>query len=166
MNASLPPPPGDRFNFAEHLLAANRARAQSIAYIDDHERLAYGELDERVRRMAAALSSLGLRREERVLLLMHDNNDWPVAFLGALYAGVVPVAVNTLLSADDYPSILGHSRAPGALVSQALVPMLEKAMQQAPHELKFMMVSRPEGALPKEGVALRDALAASRPLEH
>src|SRR5258708_24643896 len=43
--------------------------------------------------------------------------------------------------------------------------MLEKAMQQAPHELKFMMVSRPEGALPKEGGALRDALAASRPLD-
>jgi benzoate-CoA ligase len=162
---SAPRPPGERFNFAQHLLEANRARAQSIAYIDDHERMTYGELDERVRRMAAALVALGMRREERVLLLMHDNNDWPVAFLGALYAGVVPVAVNTLLSADDYAYILAHCRAQGALVSQALVPMLEKAMQQAPHELKFVMVSRPEGALPKDGVALRDALAASRPLE-
>ncbi len=165
MNASVPPPPGDRFNFAQHLLEANRGRAQSIAYIDDHGRMTYGELDERVRRMAAALGALGLRREERVLLLMHDNNDWPVAFLGALYAGVVPVAVNTLLSADDYAYILGHCRARGALVSQALLPMLDKAMQQAPHELAFLMVSRPEGALPKHGVALRDALAANAPLD-
>ena len=39
---------------------------------------------------------------ERVLLLMHDCNDWPVAFLGCLYAGLVPVAVNTLLTSDDY----------------------------------------------------------------
>jgi len=165
MNASLPPPPGERFNFAQHLLEANRGRPQSIAYIDDHERIAYGELDERVRRMAAALGALGVRREERVLLLMHDNNDWPVAFLGALYAGVVPVAVNTLLSADDYAYILGHCRAQGALVSQALVPMLEKAMQQAPHELKFLVVSRPEGAAPKDGVRLRDVLAANRPAD-
>src|ERR1700675_3977259 len=153
------PPPGERFNFARHLLDANRARAPSIAYIDDQERMTYGELDERVRRMAAALLALGVRREERVLLLMHDNNDWPVAFLGALYAGVVPVAVNTLLSADDYAYILAHCRAQGAIVSQALAPMLEKAMQQAPHELKFLLVSRPEDALPKDGLALRDALA-------
>ncbi len=166
MKAPLPQPPGERFNFASYLLEANRARAQSIAYIDDHERMTYGELDERVRRMAAALAERGVRREERVLLLMHDNVDWPVAFLGALHAGVVPVAVNTVLSGDDYAYILAHCRAQGALVSQALVPMLEKAMQQAPHELKFVMVSRPEGGLPKHGVALRDALAASRPLEH
>ena len=157
---------GEPFNFAAHLLDANRARAKSIAYIDDHERMTYGELDERVRRMAAALVATGMRREERVLLLMHDNIDWPVAFLGALYAGVVPVAVNTLLSADDYAYILAHSRAQGAIVSQALVPMLEKAMGEAPHEVAFVMVSRPEGALPKNGVALRDALAKQAPLEH
>ena len=35
-----------------------------------------------VRRCGAALRALGVRREERVLLLMHDGNDWPVAFLG------------------------------------------------------------------------------------
>src|SRR6202795_4043468 len=150
------PPPGERFNFARHLLDANRARAPSIAYIDDQERMTYGELDERARRMAAALLAMGMRREERVLLLMHDNNDWPVSFLGALYAGVVPVAVNTLLSADDYAFILGHSRSRGALASQALLPMLQTAMAQAPHEIGFMLVSRAEGALPPGAVALRD----------
>jgi benzoate-CoA ligase len=164
MGTPLPQPPAERFNFAQHLLDANRGRPQSLAYIDDHERLTYGELDERVRRMAAALLALGLRREERVLLLMHDNVDWPVAFLGALYAGVVPVAVNTLLSADDYAYILAHCRAQGALVSQALVPMLQKAMQQAPHELKFIAVSHPDATFAKDAEALRDLLAANAPL--
>ncbi len=164
MGTPLPQPPAERFNFAQHLLDANRGRPQSLAYIDDHERLTYGELDERVRRMAAALLALGLRREERVLLLMHDNVDWPVAFLGALYAGVVPVAVNTLLAADDYAYILAHCRAQGALVSQALVPMLQKAMQQAPHELGFIAVSRPDATLAKDAEALRDLLAANAPL--
>ncbi len=161
--SELPKPPGERFNFAAHLLEANRARGTSLAYIDDHERIIYGELDQRVRRMAAALLATGMRREERVLLLMHDNNDWPVAFLGALYAGIVPVAVNTLLSADDYGYILAHCRAQGVLASQALVPMLEKAMAAAPSEVKFVMVSRAEGALPGNGVALRDALAKHAP---
>ena len=59
---------------------------------------------------------------ERVLVLMQDTNDWPVAFLGAMYAGVVPVAVNTLLTADDYAYMLEHSRAQAALVSGTAVP--------------------------------------------
>ena len=89
-----------RFNFAQHLLGLNAARSDKLAYVDDHGRLTFGQLDERVRRMAAALLAQGLRREERVLLLMHDNNDWPVSFLGALYAGIQPVAVNTLLTVE------------------------------------------------------------------
>jgi benzoate-CoA ligase len=160
-----PQPPGERFNFAKHLLDANRGRGASVAYVDDHESMTYGELDERVRRMAATLLAMGMRREERVLLLMHDNNDWPVAFLGALHAGVVPVAVNTLLSADDYAYILGHSRARGAMVSQALAPMLQKAMKPAPHEIGFTLVSHPQGALPEGAVAFRDAMAGHAPLE-
>ena len=82
----------DTFNFAQHLLSVNAARADKAAFIDDHGSLTYGQLQERVQRVAAGLRSLGLRREERVLLLMQDTTDWPVAFLGAIYAGVVPVA--------------------------------------------------------------------------
>jgi acyl-CoA synthetase (AMP-forming)/AMP-acid ligase II len=40
---------------------------------------------------------LGLHREERLLLLAPDNQDWPVAFLGALYAGMVPVPTKNIL---------------------------------------------------------------------
>jgi benzoate-CoA ligase len=61
-----------------------------------------------------------------VLLLMQDGNDWPVAFLGAMYAGLVPVAVNTLLTADDYAYMLEHSRAQAVLVSGALLPTLTR----------------------------------------
>ena len=79
-----------------------------------------------MRRLAAGLRALGLRREERVLLLMQDGNDWPVGFLGAMYAGLVPVAVNTLLTADDYAYMLEHSRAQAVLVSGALLPALDR----------------------------------------
>ncbi|MDO8456558.1 MAG: AMP-binding protein, partial [Burkholderiaceae bacterium] len=99
-------PPGDVFNFAQHLLACNTQRAAKVAFVDDQGVLTYGQLDERVRRVAAGLRSLGIKREERVLLLMQDCNDWPVSFLGAMYAGLVPVAVNSLLTADDYAYML------------------------------------------------------------
>jgi len=133
----------ESFNFAQHLLAANVGRATKAAFIDDVGTLSYGELAERVRRMAAGLRSLGLKREERVLLLMQDGNDWPVSFLGALYAGLVPVAVNTLLTADDYAYMLEHSRAQAVLVSGALLPALTAALIKSDHEVGKVIVSRP-----------------------
>ncbi len=157
---SLPNP----FNFAEHLFALNRGRARKIAYIDDRGPLGYGQLEDRARRLAAALLAAGVRREERVLLLMLDTSDWPVSFLGCLYAGVVPVAVNTLLTADDYAYMLQHSDARAALVSGALLPMLQDATARAPHALRALLVSQPDGALPAGAQDFEAALAAHAPL--
>ena len=162
--ANSVPPPGPQFNFAAHLIALNADRPGKTAYIDDAGALSYGELADRVQRMAAALLGLGLRREERVLLLMHDSSDWVVAFLGALYAGVVPVAVNTLLTADDYAYMLQHSRAQAALVSGALLPTLEQAMAKGAHEVGPLIVSRPNQALSAPSHDMQALLQAHAPL--
>ena len=139
--------PGDVFNFAQHLLTINAHRHAKTAFIDDAGALTYGELDERVRRMAAALRALGIKREERVLLLMQDCVDWPVSFLGAMHAGIVPVAVNTLLTADDYAYMLENSRAQAVLVTGAVLPTLTLAMTKSDHEVQRVIVSRPVAPL-------------------
>ena len=141
------PAPGPRFNFADHLLQTNAARAAKTAFIDDLGRVSYGELTERVRCLAAGLRAIGIKREERVLLLMLDGCDWPVSFLGASYAGLVPVAVNTLLTADDYAYMLEHSRAQAVLVSGALLPTLTAALVKSDHEVQKVVVSRPVAPL-------------------
>ena len=138
MSVSSPPPPS-AFNFAGNLLALNARRAQKLAYCDDERTLTYAELDQRVRRFATALAALDIRREERVLVLMHDTIDWPVVFLGCLYAGVIPVAINTLLAPADYAYVLTHSRAQAAFVSGALVPVLRQAMDSTSHEIKHVI---------------------------
>jgi len=139
--------PPERFNFAQHLLERNAGRPGKLAFVDDAGSLTYGELEQRVRRLAAGLRALGIRREERVLLLMQDCTDWPVAFLGAIHAGLVPVAVNTLLTADDYAYMLENSRAQAVLVSGALLPALTAAMTRADHEVGKVIVSRPVAPL-------------------
>ena len=136
-----------RFNFARHLMDINRDRPHKDAYLDDAGAVTYGMLDDGVRRVASALLDLGLHREERVLVCLHDTIDFPLVFLGALYAGVVPVCVNTLLTVDDYAFMLEHSRAQALVVSGALVPTLVQAMERAAHEVRSIVVSRPGAGL-------------------
>ncbi len=141
------PADGEPFNFTAWLIERNAARLDKTAYIDDDGRLNYGELFARVRRMGAALLGLGIRRDERVLLCMHDCNDWPVVFLGALYVGVVPVAVNTLLPPADYAFMLEHSRAQAVFGSALLAPTLNEAIGMSASEVKHRIVSRPDHAI-------------------
>jgi benzoate-CoA ligase len=156
--------PGESFNFAQHLLLCNTQRANKAAFIDDLGILTFGQLEERVRRAAAALKALGVKREERVLLLMQDCNDWPVSFLGAIYAGIVPVAVNTLLTADDYAYMLEHSRAQAVLVSGANLPALTAAMTRSDHEVQKVIVSRPAAPLHPAEVEFEVFLQSHSPL--
>ena len=57
-------------------------------------RLSYAALRDRVDRFAAGLMALGLVRGDRVALLL-PNTPWhPVAFFGALRAGVTSIAAS------------------------------------------------------------------------
>jgi benzoate-CoA ligase len=162
MSRRAPPPP-EQYNFAQHLIELNAERASKVAYHDDAGSLSYGALADGIHRTAAALQALDVRREERVFLVMHDCTDWPVAFLGAMYAGIVPVAVNTLLTADDYAYMLAHSRAQAVIVSDALRPQIESALARGRHEVKHVIVARPQAPLPAGWHAFEGWLASARP---
>jgi benzoate-CoA ligase len=139
-----PPPP--LFNFARHLFQLNEARAGKLAYIDDHGTMSYGELEERARRCASALRALDVHPEERVLLVMLDTVSLPVAFLGALYAGIVPVVANTLLSAADYTYMLTHSHARAVIVSAPLLPNVTEALSSIDDDGCQLIVSQPDAS--------------------
>ncbi len=143
---STPLPPA--FNFANHVLHLNASRGGKTAYIDDTGTLSYADLARRVRNTAGGLRARGLRREERVLLCLQDTVDFPVAFLGALHAGIVPVPVNTMLPKDDIAYMLAHCRARAVIVSQALLPLIERAMAAGPHEVETVWVSAPGTTVP------------------
>ena len=163
MSEAVPAPP-EMFNFARHLLEANADRAIKVAFVDDAGALTYGALDDRARRLAAALRDAGVKREERVMLIMLDGADWPVAFLGAMLAGIVPVAVNTLLTADDYAYMLEHSRAQAAIVSGAVKPALKAALTKSDHEVNKVVVSRPTQPLEFGEAEFEAFIGANAPL--
>lgn len=133
--------PPAQLNFASHVFGLNRPRAAKAAYIDDCGVTTFADLEARARRFASALRAQGIHAEERILLAMHDSADLPVCFLGALFAGVVPVVVNTLLTAPDYAYMLAHSRARAVVASAALVPTFIEALAQTQFDPCLLIVS-------------------------
>ena len=134
------------YNAAVDLIERNlkAGRADKLAFRDGHASLTYGALAERVDRCANALRALGLEPEQRVLLIMLDTVDFPVAFLGAIKAGIVPVPVNTLLIPAEHDFMLRDSRARALVVSDALYDKVAGVLKDQP-ALRHVIVSGADG---------------------
>jgi benzoate-CoA ligase len=111
------------YNAAVDLIGRNLAagRGAKTAYVDDSGSCTYAQLAERVDRAANALRSLGIGREERIAIAMLDSADWVAVLLGAIKAGIVPVALNTLLTPADYEYQIKDSGAKALFVSDPLL---------------------------------------------
>ena len=123
------------YNAAVDLIDRNLSagRGGKIAYIDDSGSCIYAQLAERVDRAASALRGLGIKREQRIAIAMLDSADWVALFLGAIKAGIVPVALNTLLTPADYEYQLKDSRARALFVSSPLLKQFDGIQAKCPN---------------------------------
>src|SRR5579864_1231353 len=125
----------------------SEGRGASLMCRDPWRSLSYGELGGSTRRFAAALRRAGIAREQRVVLLLLDTIDFPVAFWGAIRAGVVPVPINTLLTHEMVGYILADSRAAALVISAPLVEPLLPVLHSVP-DLRRVVVVQPDGTAP------------------
>jgi 4-hydroxybenzoate-CoA ligase len=133
---------GDSYNAVTWLLDRNidEGRAEKLAFTDTVSELTYGALQQQSRRLANLLRRLGVRREERVAMMMLDTVDFPIVFLGAIRAGIVPVPLNTLLTSDQYAYVLADCRAGVLFISEALLPAVKDMLGRMP-DLEHVVVT-------------------------
>lgn len=145
-------------------------RAAKVAFREAWEggrSLSYGDLSERTGALAASLQRAGIRREERALMLVLDQIEFPIIFWGALKAGVQPIALNTLLTADVYAAILEDSRPAIAFISAELLDVVLPVAMASPHLREIVVIgeNKPDGTLAWNdfvgGVLPRPALSCS-----
>jgi benzoate-CoA ligase family protein len=98
-------------------------RGQARAIVADDATLSYDELRRQVNRAGHLLRQLGVRREQRVLLVLDDTTAFPVMFLGAIRIGAVPVPVSPLDKDENFRHFVDDSYAE-LVVTDA--PMLER----------------------------------------
>jgi 4-hydroxybenzoate-CoA ligase len=130
------------YNAVTWLLDRNvdQGRGGKLAFTDTVSELSYGDLQKQSRRLGNLLRRLGVRREERVAMIMLDTTDFPIVFLGAIRAGVVPVPLNTLLTSDQYAYVLTDCRARVLFISEALLPVVKDMVGRMP-DLEHVVVS-------------------------
>jgi benzoate-CoA ligase family protein len=150
MSAGAPILFPDQFNAATYFIDRHldEGRGQKIAIEADEARVSYRQLGEKVNRFGNALRQLGVRIEERVLLLLLDTPEFAFSFFGAIKIGAVPVPVNTLLKPADYQYILNNSRARVAVVSESLYPQIQAIRREQLRYLQRVIVA---GTAPTAG---------------
>jgi benzoate-CoA ligase family protein len=112
-------PNADTYNAAAWLVDRNVANGNgaNVAFVVDNEPTTYHELQRQIWRAQNALTELGVRRGERVAMVVNDELAFPAWFLGALRSGVVPVPLSTMLTATELGAIIADAEAGTVVLS-------------------------------------------------
>lgn len=130
------------FNAASHFVDRHliEGRGNNVAIIDRGGEHTYDELSRRTNQFANALKKLGLEQESRIGLVLLDTFAFPTAFWGAIKAGIVPIAINTLLTTEHYEYILRDSRIKALIVDKELYNALQPLFKKVP-SLRYIVVN-------------------------
>lgn len=122
----------EKLNVAVELVDKNirLGRGQKVAIYYHDQKLTYEDVYKSVNKAGNALKSLGIGLEDRVLVLVFDSPEFIASFFGAIKIGAVPIPTNTLLKPKDYAYLLNDSRAKVAVVSEALVTLIEEVRSE------------------------------------
>ncbi len=155
---------GPGFNVAVPFIDRHLAegRGGKVAIRSAAGEVTYAKLAENVNRCGNALVALGLKKGDRLVMVVKDCAEFFYLFWGAIKAGVVPVPLNTLLRADDYRYILEDSQCAGLVWSNEFEGEVKPALAAA--RAKPPLASRVEGvvaAIAKASPALAAVPAAA-----
>lgn len=147
----------DRLNMASWFLDARVEEGrgdQVVAHYhpgpDDVARdVTYAQLERRSKQVCNLLRSLGVRIEERVLLLLLDTPEFMESYFGVLRAGAVAVPANTWLLPPDYAYYLEYARPRAVIVDAEVWPQLAPVIADAPHTDFVIVVARGDARAPE-----------------
>ena len=130
------------FNAATYFVDRNltNGRGHHVAIECGETRVTYDEVQRHVNRCGSALRGIGVRPEDRVLLLLPDGPEFVYSFFGAIKIGAVPVPLNTLWRAADYQYVIHDSRAAVLIVGAALLPAIESIPEADRGSLRHIIV--------------------------
>jgi len=136
------------FNAADYFIDRNirQGRGHKIAIYTRFRNYTYNDIQKMVNKTANALINLGIRIEDRVLILLLDIPQFYAIFWGAIKIGAIPVPVNTMMTPEDYEYYLNDSRARVLVVSEELLPVINQIRGDLLYLRDLIVISEKDGA--------------------
>ena len=123
----------------ELLEKACAAYGDRVAYVQMDTQLTYRQLDERTRAFGAWLQQQGLKKGDRLAIMLPNTLQYPIALFGALRAGLTVVNTNPLYTAPELEHQLKDSGATAIVVLENFAHVLQKVV---PHtSVKTVLVT-------------------------
>lgn len=90
----------------------------------------YRELEESIKKAASGLSKLGVKKGDKVAIMLPNCPQYPISFYGALMCGATIVQVNPMYKASELIHILNDSGAKVLIIMDKLLPLFESVKDQ------------------------------------
>ncbi|NOZ85551.1 MAG: benzoate-CoA ligase family protein [Deltaproteobacteria bacterium] len=138
----------DLFNAADYFIDRNIRQGnghRTAIYFKDRK-YTYNDVQKMVNKTANAFIELGVRIEDRVMLLLLDTPEFYACFWGAMRIGAVPVPCSTMMTAEDYKYFLNDSRARVLVASESLLPVIDKIEGGLPYLRDLIVIEDGRGA--------------------
>jgi long-chain acyl-CoA synthetase len=142
-------------NVADLVRRAAQLWPGKAALIDGPRQVTWGELDDRVDRAAVVFHELGLRPGDRVVLALGNTLEFPMAYFGALRAGLVATPTNTANTSRELDHVLQDSAASAVLIGPAAAAAFDEVLAGRAEPL---LVLNAGGALTSTGRSFEDLL--------
>lgn len=135
------------FNATDYFVDRNirQGRGHKVAVYSEERNYTYNDIQKMANKTANGLRDLGVRFDDRILMLMLDVPQFYAVFWGAIKIGAVPIPVNTMLTPEDYEYYLNDSRAKVLVVSEPLLPLVNQIKGDL-HYLRDLIVIGNDGA--------------------
>ncbi len=126
-----------------------------VALTQGERKISYGELLDLTGRFAAALHETGVRKGDRVALMLPNCPEYVVGFFGAMRIGAVATQVNPLYVGRELEHIFDNSGSETAIAHAAMYDKVKSIQPNTPLK-QVISVGEPEGGL-KDGDTTFDA---------
>jgi benzoate-CoA ligase len=139
---------GEFFNAADYFIDRNirQGRGHKVCVYTEHRNYTYNDIQKMVNKTGNAFRELGVRIDDRVIMLILDSPIFYAVFFGAIKIGAVPIPLSTMLTAEDYEYYLNDSRAKALVISEELYPIVKQIKGDLPYLRDVIIISETEGA--------------------
>ena len=135
----------ERLNLATYFLDENIScgRGEHIALYYEDQSYTYNQLCNLTNKVGNVLKTVGVERENRVLLVMNDCPEWVAAWLGIMKIGAVSTCVYTYLNTSDYEYFIGYIKPAAIIVDETTLKKVREAWANLnyPSYVKAMLIT-------------------------